>query len=98
LVFEGFCLTRNIQSVEFAGIRGVGFRMDESEGRGSRLKRYGPAADAGWTLSGSVIGCLLIGYMLGEYFDANPAALLIGLFTGIVAGMYNLAKIMWRKK
>lgn len=72
--------------------------MKDSEGRGSWLKRTGPAVDAGWTLSGSVIGCLLIGYAIGSYFDANPAATLIGLFTGIVAGLYNLAKIMWRSK
>ena len=71
--------------------------MKDSDGRESRVKRLGPAADAGWTLSGSVIGCLLIGYMLGEYFDANPAAILIGLFTGIVVGLYNLAKIMWKR-
>jgi F0F1-type ATP synthase assembly protein I len=72
--------------------------MKDTEGRGPRIKRYGPAVDAGWTLSGSVIGCLLIGYMLGVYFDANPAAAVIGLFTGIVVGMYNLARIMWRKR
>jgi F0F1-type ATP synthase assembly protein I len=70
----------------------------EDEDRGSWLKRTGPAVDAGWTLSGSVIGCLLIGYALGEYFDKNPAATLIGLFTGIVVGLYNLARIMLRKK
>jgi len=58
----------------------------------------GPAADAGWTLSGSVIGCLLIGYAVGEYFGKNPAATMIGLFVGIVVGFYNLAKIMWRKQ
>ena len=72
--------------------------MKDTERRGAWIKRYGPAADAGWTLSGSVIGCLLIGYMLGGYFDANPAATLIGLFVGIVVGMYNIAKIMWRKQ
>ena len=60
---------------------------------GRRLGRSA-AADAGWTLSGSVIACLLIGYMLGEYFAANPAATLVGLFVGIVVGLYNLAKIM----
>ena len=72
--------------------------MKSLRGRVSWLKRSGPAADAGWTLSGSVIGCLLIGYALGEYFDANPAATLIGLFVGIVVGLYNLAKIMWLKR
>jgi F0F1-type ATP synthase assembly protein I len=67
-------------------------------GLGSRMKSSGPAADAGWTLSGSVIACLLIGYMLGEYFNANPAATITGLFLGIVVGFYNLAKVMWRKQ
>jgi hypothetical protein len=54
----------------------------------------GRAADAGWTLSGAVIGCLALGYMLGEYFDANPAATVAGLIVGIVVGFYNLAKVM----
>jgi F0F1-type ATP synthase assembly protein I len=67
-------------------------------GLGSRMKSSGPAADAGWTLSGSVIACLLLGYMLGEYFDANPAATITGLFLGIVVGFYNLAKVMWRRQ
>jgi F0F1-type ATP synthase assembly protein I len=62
------------------------------------MKSSGPAADAGLTLSGSVIACLLIGYMLGEYFNANPAATITGLFLGIVVGFYNLAKVMWRKQ
>jgi F0F1-type ATP synthase assembly protein I len=67
-------------------------------GAGSRFKSSGSAADAGWTLSGSVIACLLIGYMIGEYFGKNPAATIIGLFLGIVVGFYNLAKVMWRKQ
>jgi F0F1-type ATP synthase assembly protein I len=67
-------------------------------GFGSRLKASRSAADAGWTLSGSVIACLLIGYMVGEYFNVNPAATIIGLFLGIIVGFYNLAKIMWRRQ
>jgi F0F1-type ATP synthase assembly protein I len=67
-------------------------------GFGSRVKSSGPAADAGWTLRGSIMACLLMGYMLGEYFDANPMATIIGLFLGIVVGFYNLAKVMWRKQ
>jgi len=72
--------------------------MSEPNGGGPWFKKYGPAADAGWTLSGSVIACLLIGYALGEYFDSNPAATVVGLFIGIAVGFYNLAKIMlWKK-
>ncbi len=59
------------------------------------VRRFGgKAADAGWTLSGAVIGCLLMGYMLGAYFDANPAATVAGLILGIFVGFYNLAKVM----
>lgn len=72
--------------------------MKHSGGPGDRLRQSGAAADAGWTLSGSVIGCLLIGYAVGSYFDLNPVATVVGLFLGIVVGMYNLAKIIWLKK
>jgi len=42
-----------------------------------------------------VLGCLLIGYLAGDYWDANPTLIIIGLFVGVVVGLYNLAKIMW---
>jgi len=61
-------------------------------------KLGGAAADAGWTLSGAVIGGLLLGYMIGEYFGWNPAAILVGLFVGIAVGLYNLAKIMLTRR
>lgn len=71
---------------------------DESERSKSnpiaRFRAGGRAADAGWTLSGSIIGCLLIGYLVGEYFDSNPGATITGLIVGLVVGFYNLAKVM----
>lgn len=71
---------------------------DESERSKSdpsaRIRDGGRAADAGWTLSGSVIGCLLIGYLAGEYFGWNPGATVAGLIVGLVVGFYNLAKVM----
>ncbi len=75
--------------------------MGDLSGRGflgSQMKPTGPAAAAGWSLSGSVLGCLFIGYVVGDYFDANPAAIVIGLFVGVAAGFYTLAKTMWLKK
>ncbi len=59
-----------------------------------RFRSLGRAADAGSTLSGSVIGCLLVGYGLGVYFEANPGATIGGLIVGLVVGFYNLAKAM----
>ncbi len=72
--------------------------MGDLRGRGFRMKPTGPAAVAGWSLSGSILGCLFAGYVVGDYFDANPAAIVIGLFVGVVAGFYTLAKTMWLKK
>ncbi len=57
-------------------------------------RSWGRAADVAGTISGSVIGCLLAGYLIGEYFDSKPAAVITGLFVGIVVGLYNLAKAM----
>ncbi len=61
-----------------------------------KLKPVGALAAAG-ALSGSVIGCLLVGWLIGEQTGKNPAAALIGLFTGIVVGLYNLAKQMLKR-
>lgn len=65
----------------------------EPEGR-SRPQIGATAADVAGTISGSVIGFLLVGYLVGEYFDSNPAAAITGLVVGIVVGFYNLAKAM----
>ena len=50
------------------------------------------------SLSGSVLGGLLLGALAGVYWDFNPAAALIGLAVGVVAGFYNLAKSMWTRE
>ncbi len=56
------------------------------------------AQAAALSLSGSVLGGLLIGAWIGDRWERNPAAALIGLFLGIVVGFYNLAKAIWTKK
>lgn len=62
----------------------------------AKFKPAGALAAAG-ALSGSVIGCLLVGWLIGEQTGKNPAAALIGLFTGIAVGLYNLAKQMLKR-
>lgn len=60
-----------------------------------RQRRVGGiGAGVAGTVSGSVIGCLFLGYIAGEFFDANPAAAVVGLGVGIIVGFYNLAKVM----
>lgn len=61
-----------------------------------KLKPVGALGAAG-SLSSAVIGCLLVGWLIGEQTGKNPAAALIGLFTGIVVGLYNLAKQMLKR-
>jgi len=61
------------------------------------MKPAGPAAVAGLNLSGNILGCLFIGYLVGEYFGVNPAAIVIGLLAGVVVGFYGLAKTMLLK-
>lgn len=56
------------------------------------------ALAAALSLSGSVLGGLLIGAAVGARWDCNPTAALIGLFVGILAGFYNLAKAMWSQQ
>jgi len=50
------------------------------------------------SLSGAVLGGLLLGAWVGNRWDCNPAAAVIGLFLGILAGFYNLAKAIWKQQ
>lgn len=53
---------------------------------------------ASLSMSGIVLGGLLLGAMAGERWDCNPKAAIIGLFLGIVVGFYNLARAMWTQQ
>ena len=72
--------------------------MKSNRGQGVRWALNSRAADAGWTLSGSVLGCLFLGYLIGDYWGVNPTMVVVGLFLGVVIGFYNLAKVMWGKR
>jgi F0F1-type ATP synthase assembly protein I len=50
------------------------------------------------SLSGTVLGGLLVGALVGQRWDWNPKAAVIGLFVGILAGFYILAKAMWAQE
>lgn len=56
------------------------------------------AVAAALSLSGMVLGGLLAGAWIGQRWDCNPEAAAIGLFVGILAGFYNLAKAMWTRQ
>lgn len=56
------------------------------------------AVAAALSLSGSVLGGLLIGALVGHRWGWNPEAAVVGLFLGILAGFYNLAVAMWKQE
>lgn len=59
--------------------------------------RTGPAVSASYTLIGAIILFGGLGYVLDGTFGTSPAWLVGGLLLGIVAGMYQLARTMWRR-
>ncbi len=67
---------------------------DSPEPKGGTRSGLRAATAMAGTISGSVIGCLLVGYAVGEYFDANPGSAVAGLAVGIGVSFYNLAKVM----
>lgn len=56
------------------------------------------ALGAALSLSGMVLGGLLVGSLVGAHWDRNPHAAVVGLFVGILAGFYNLARAMWTQE
>ena len=60
-------------------------------------ERAGPAAGASYTLIGAIIVLGGIGYAIDYWRGTTPWFLLGGLLLGIVVGMWELAKTVWRK-
>jgi len=60
-------------------------------------EQAGPAAGASYTLIGAIILLGAIGYAVDRWRGTSPWFLIGGLMLGIVVGMYELAKTVWRK-
>jgi F0F1-type ATP synthase assembly protein I len=76
-------------------------RLDDLE-RATRslqqnAERAGPAAGASYTLIGAIILLGGIGYALDSWRGTSPWFLFGGLMLGVVVGMYELAKTVWKK-
>ena len=61
------------------------------------VRQSGPAAAAAYTLLASVLLLALLGYFLDYYFNASPIFLLFGLGVVLVIGIFELAKIIFKK-
>jgi F0F1-type ATP synthase assembly protein I len=62
-----------------------------------RAEQAGPAAGAGYTLIGAILLLGGVGYAIDRWRGTAPWFLVGGLLLGIVVGMYELAKTVWRK-
>ena len=62
------------------------------------IKKSGFAASTSYTLLGSILLGILIGWYCDYLYLSSPMGLLIGVFTGLIIGFYNLAKSLWYKK
>jgi len=74
--------------------RDRGFRLEAAaRALQGTMAHAGPAAGAGYTLIGAIIGLGGAGYLLDGWLDTAPWLLVGGLFTGIVVGFYDLVKM-----
>ena len=64
---------------------------------GENVKRASPYAAASYTLIGAILVLGAIGYALDQSRGTSPWFLIGGLMLGIVAGFYELAKVVWRR-
>ena len=61
------------------------------------VEKSGPAAVAGYTMTGAIILLGGIGYALDRWWNTSPWFLLVGLLAGIAVGFYELAKTIWHR-
>jgi F0F1-type ATP synthase assembly protein I len=61
------------------------------------LRRSGPAVVAGYTLIGAIALFGGAGYALDAWQGTSPWFLVSGLLLGVVVGMYELAKLVFRR-
>jgi F0F1-type ATP synthase assembly protein I len=60
-------------------------------------EQAGPAAGASYTLIGAIILLGGIGYAIDYWRGTSPWGLLGGLVLGIIVGMWELSKVVWRR-
>jgi len=73
------------------------FLKRSTEALQKNAEQAGPAAGASYTLIGAIILLGGIGYAIDRWRGTSHWFLLGGLVLGIVVGMYELAKTVWRK-
>lgn len=73
------------------------FLRRSAESLQENAEQAGPAAGASYTLIGAILLLGGIGYAIDRWRGTSPWFLMGGLLLGIVVGMWELAKTVWRK-
>ena len=63
----------------------------------ANMASVGPAVAASYTLLGAILLLGGIGYALDARFGTSPALVASGLVLGVVVGLYQLARMLWRR-
>jgi len=63
----------------------------------SGVQQAAPAATAGYSLIGAILLLGGLGYAFDRWQGTTPNGLVVGLLSGVVAGMYLLARDLWRR-
>ncbi len=61
------------------------------------LQQAGPAATSGYSLIGALAFCGGLGYAADRMLGTAPNGLVVGMLFGVVAGLYLVAKELWRR-
>ena len=60
-------------------------------------EQAGPAAGASYTLIGAILLLGGVGFAIDRWRGTSPWFLVGGLFLGVVVGLYEVAKTVWRR-
>ena len=61
------------------------------------VESAGPAAAASYTVLGAIVLLGGIGWAVDARFGTSPAFVVTGLVLGVAVGLYQLAKVLWRR-
>ena len=57
------------------------------------LNQAGPAASASYSLIGSILLFIFIGFYIDNHFDTSPVGIIIGVVLGLIVGFYQMVKV-----